>query len=77
MVRIKPGNNDRTGRWSKDCVMEQVGVRSCDVKSEDRKIFRRNRKFLRHTKEPFNVDKEHSNVFPSKEQGVVTEKKPT
>ena len=28
VVRIKPSNNDRTGRWTKGCVIEQVGVRS-------------------------------------------------
>eukprot|EP00112_Aurelia_sp_Birch-Aquarium-sp1_P013319 Seg282.15 transcript_id=Seg282.15/GoldUCD/mRNA.D3Y31 product="hypothetical protein" protein_id=Seg282.15/GoldUCD/D3Y31 len=73
VVRIKPSNNDRTGRWTKGCVTEQVGVRSYNVKTEDGKIFRRNRKFLRHTKEPFNADEEDSIVFPRREQGAVTQ----
>ena len=73
VVRIKPGNNDRTGRWTKGCVIEQVGVRSYNVKTEDGRIFRRNRKFLRHTNEPFNVDEEDSIVFPTKEQEATTE----
>ena len=73
VVRIKPGNDDRTGRWTKGCVVEQVGVRSYNVKTEDGRIFRRNRKFLRHTNEPFNVDEEDSIVFPTKEQEVTTE----
>ena len=73
VVRIKPGNNDRTGRWTKGCVIEQVAVRSYNVKTEDGKILRRNRKFLRHTKEPFNVDEEDSIVFPTKEQEAAIE----
>lgn len=73
VVRIKPSNNDRTGRWTKGCVTEQVGVRSYNVKTEDGKIFRRNRKFLRHTKEPFNADEEDSIVFPRREQGAMTQ----
>ena len=73
VVRIKPGNNDRTGRWTKGCVIEQVGVRSYNVKTKDGRIFRRNRKFLRHTNEPFNVDEEDSIVFPTKEQKATTE----
>ena len=73
MVQIKPGVNDRTGRLAKGCVIEQVGVRSYNVKTEDGRIFRRNRKFLRHTNEPFNVDEEDSIVFPTKEQEATTE----
>eukprot|EP00112_Aurelia_sp_Birch-Aquarium-sp1_P019760 Seg4952.1 transcript_id=Seg4952.1/GoldUCD/mRNA.D3Y31 product="hypothetical protein" protein_id=Seg4952.1/GoldUCD/D3Y31 len=57
VIRIKPSNNDRTGRWTK----------------EDEKIFRRNRKFLRHAKEPFNADEEDSIVFPRREQEAVTQ----
>ena len=53
--------------------MEQVGVRSYNVKTEDGRILRRNRKFLPHTNEPFNVDEEDSIVFPTKEQEATTE----
>ena len=42
-------------------------------KTEDGRIFRRNRKFLRHTNEPFNVDEEDSIAFPTKEQEATTE----
>ena len=40
VVRIKPSNYDRTGRWTKGCVIEQVGVRSYDVNTEGGKICR-------------------------------------
>lgn len=39
VVRIKRGNYDRTGHWTKGSVIEQIGVRSFDVKTEDGKIF--------------------------------------
>ena len=55
VVWIQPGNNDRTGRWTKGCVIYHVGVRSYNVKTEDGRIFRGNRKFLPHTSEPFDV----------------------
>ena len=32
VVRRKPRNSDRTGRWTKGCVIDQVGVRSYNVK---------------------------------------------
>eukprot|EP00795_Rhopilema_esculentum_P000118 gene118-biopygen6786 len=70
-VRIKPRNSDRTGRWTKGCVIEQVGIRSYDVRAEDGRIFRRNRKFLRQTKGPFFADEEDSIIFPRKEREAV------
>ena len=51
--------------------MEQVGVRSYNVKTEDGRIFRGNRKFLRQTKEPFFADEEESIIFPRKEREAV------
>ena len=71
VVRIKPRNSGRTGRWTKGCVIEQVGVRSYNVKTEDGRIFRRNRKFLRQTKEPFFADEEESIIFPRKEREAL------
>ena len=73
VVRIKPGNNGRIGRWTKGCVIEQVGVISYNVKTEDGRILRRNPQFLRHTNQPFNVDEEDPIVFPTKEQEATTE----
>ena len=73
MVRIEPSNNDRTGRWTKGCVIEQVGVRSYNVKTENGKILSRNRKFLHRTKEPSNIDEEESIIFPMNEEAAATE----
>eukprot|EP00794_Sanderia_malayensis_P020916 gene20916-22970_t len=73
VVRIKPGNNDRTGRWTKGCIVEQVGVRSYNIKTEDGRIFRQNRKFLCHTKGPFTVAEDEPIVFPPEEQEAVNE----
>lgn len=74
---MKPGNNGRTGHWTKGCVTEQVHVWSYSVKTEDGRIFRRNRKFLRHTKEPFSADEDEPLVFPTKEQEALTEDRQT
>ena len=73
MVRIEPSNNDRTGRWTKGCVIEQVGVRFYNAKTENGKFLRRNRKFLRCTREPSNIDEEQSIIFPMKEEAAATE----
>ena len=50
IVRVKP--TDRSGRWFKARVEQQVDVRSFEVRNEDGKIFRRNRRHLRNSKEP-------------------------
>ena len=50
IVRVKP--TDRSGRWFKARVEQQVDVRSYEVRTEDGKIFRRNRRHLRNSKEP-------------------------
>ena len=50
IVRVKP--TDRSGRWFKARVEHQVDVRSYEVRTEDEKIFRRNRRHLRNSKEP-------------------------
>ena len=48
-MRVKP--KDRSGRWFKVRVEHQVDVRSYEVRTEDGKIFRRNRRHLRSSKE--------------------------
>ena len=68
VVRIKPRIDDKTRRWTKCHVIEQAGMRSYKVKTEDGKILQRNRKFLRLTKESFNSDVEDEIDFPVKEQ---------
>ena len=50
VVRVKP--TDRSGRWYKARVEKQVDVRSYDVRNEDGRVFRRNRKHLRSSKVP-------------------------
>ena len=50
VVRVKP--TDRSGRWYKARVEQQVDVRSYDVRTENGQIFRRNRGHLRSSKEP-------------------------
>ena len=42
----------RSGRWFKARLEKQVDVRSYEVRTEDGKIFRRNRTYLRSSKEP-------------------------
>ena len=50
IVRVK--TTDRSGRWFKARVEQQVDVKSYEVRTEDGKIFRRNRRQLRNSKEP-------------------------
>ena len=50
IVRVKPA--DRSGQWLKARVEQQVDVGSYEVRTEDGKIFRRNRRHLRNSMEP-------------------------
>ena len=50
VVRVKP--TDKSGRWYKARVENQVDVRSYDVRTEDGRVFRRNRRHLRSSKAP-------------------------
>ena len=49
VVRVKP--TDRSGQWYKALVEQQVDVRSYDVRTEDGRVFRRNRRHLRSSRE--------------------------
>ena len=49
-MRVKP--TDRSGRWFKARVEHQVDVRSYEVRTEEGKTFRRNRRNLKNRKEP-------------------------
>ena len=51
VVRLKPTH--RSGRWYKARVEQQVDVRLYDVRTEDGRVFKRNRRHLRSSKEPF------------------------
>ena len=48
IVRVKP--TDKSGRWYKARGEKQVDVRSHDVRNEDGRVFRRNRRHLRSSK---------------------------
>ena len=51
IVRIQPSRQDRTGQWRKGIVLSKVDARSYIVRREDGPVLRRNRKFLRASKE--------------------------
>ena len=48
-VRVKP--TDRSGRWNKAHLEWQVDVRSYEVRTEDGKVLRRNKRHLRNSKD--------------------------
>ncbi|XP_022797523.1 uncharacterized protein K02A2.6-like [Stylophora pistillata] len=53
VVRMKPQASDGKQRWTKAQVEQQVDVRSYAIRTEDGRLFRRNRRHLRQCKEPF------------------------
>ena len=68
VVHVKP--TDKSGRWYKARVEKQVDVRSYDVRAEDGRVFRRNRRHLRSSKEP--VYSSSQPVFLSMPDGTFT-----
>ena len=50
---MNPQASDGKQRWTKEKVEQQVDVRSYAVRTEDGRLFRRNRRHLRQSKEPF------------------------
>ena len=50
---MKPQASDGKSRWIKAQVEQQVDVRSYAFRTEDGRLFRRNRKHLRQSQEPF------------------------
>ena len=59
-VRVHPMSTDRHGQCFKAKVEEKVDIRSYVVRKEDGQTYRRNRRHLRATKEPFvssNIEK--------------------
>ena len=64
VVRMKPQASDGKQRWAKAQVQQQVDVRSYAVRTEDGRLFRRNRRHLRQSKEPF-VAKDADVEIPS------------
>ena len=53
IVRVAPKQGDRERKWFKACVEGQVDIRSYEVRTEDGKLYKRNRRHLRQSKEPF------------------------
>ena len=52
-VHMAPKPNDRSHRWTRAQVEDQVDVRSYAVRTEDGRIYRRNRRHLRKSHEPY------------------------
>ncbi|XP_022810492.1 uncharacterized protein LOC111347518 [Stylophora pistillata] len=62
-VPVKP--TDKSDQWYKARVEKQVDVRSYDVRTEDGRLFRRNRRQLRSSKEPVGSSNSKNPVTPS------------
>ena len=62
IVRVARKPGDRERKWFKARVEEQVDIRSYEVRTEDGKLYRRNRQHLRQSKEPFGQTAETSPV---------------
>ena len=62
MVRVaaKPGERER--KWLKVRVVDQVDIRSYEVRMDGGKLFRRNRRHLRPSGEPFGQTTETRSV---------------
>ena len=65
IVRIQPSKQDRFGHWKKGKVLRKADVRSYIVRREDGMILRRNRRFLRTSKQTFHDIDEDVPDFPS------------
>jgi len=61
-VATKPG--DRKRKWFKARVEDQIDIRSYKVRTEDCRLYRRNRRHLRQSKEPFVQTSETSSMRP-------------
>ena len=69
IVRIQPSKYDHVGRWRKGKVLRKFDVRSYLVRREDGTVLRRNRKFLRISKEAFDdIVEDLPDISPSTEE---------
>ena len=50
-MRIRPFGKEKS--WPRAQVRDQVDIRSYEVRTEDGRVYRRNRKHLRLSREPF------------------------
>ncbi|XP_062576513.1 uncharacterized protein K02A2.6-like [Saccostrea cucullata] len=63
-VRIRPFGREKS--WTKAQVRDQVDIRSYEVRTEDGRVYRRNRKHLRLSREPFSKEDlpRNTSLFP-------------
>ena len=72
-VRVAPQPGNRSQKWFKAVVQDQTDVRSYNVRTEDGRMFRRNRKHLRSSKEPFYpLERNEPEISPSPQLQIAT-----
>ena len=72
-VRVAPQPGNRSQKWFKAVVQDQTDVRSYNVRTEDGRMFRRNRKHLRSSKEPFYpLKRNEPEISPSPQPQITT-----
>ena len=71
VVRVAPKPGDRERKCFKAQVEDQVDIRSYEVKTEDGRLYRRNRRHLRQSKEPFVQTSETSLVRPPQDNSLL------
>ena len=64
VFRVAPKPGDRKRKWFKAQVEDQVDIRSYEVRTEDGRLYRGNRRHLHQSKEPFVQTSETSLVRP-------------
>ena len=62
VVRVAPKPGERERKWFKARVEDQVNIRFYKVRIEDGKLYRRNRRHLRQSKEPFSQATETNRI---------------
>ena len=62
MVRVAAKTGERERKWLKVRVVDQVDIRSYEVRMDGGKLFRRNRRHLRPSGEPFGQTTETRSV---------------
>ena len=73
IVRLAPQPGNRSQKWFKAVVQDQTDVRSYNVRTEDGRMFRRNRKHLRSSKEPFYpLERNEPEISPSPQPQIAT-----
>ena len=75
VVRVAPKPGDREQKCFKAPVEEQVDIRSYEVKTEDGRLYRRNRRHLRQSKESFVQTSETSLVRPPQDNSLLPGKR--